>query len=135
MSMQQNKSLLKRFISEVNKGNFNVIDELFAEDYVNRYPAPGATPNKEGFKQVLVGTRKTFPDFHWSLEDIIAEGDKVAYRLTMQGTDTGGFMGMPPTGKKVSIAGVSILRFANCKAVEHWYIGDNMTLFHQLGLV
>jgi len=135
MSTQQNKAILKRFISEVNKGNFDVMDELFAEDFVDRYPAHGETPNREGVKRVLAGSRNTFPDFHWSLEDIIAEGDKVAYRLTMQGTDTGGFTGMPPTGKKVSFTGISILRFANGKAVERWYIGDNMTLLHQLGLV
>jgi steroid delta-isomerase-like uncharacterized protein len=135
MSTQQNKAILKRFISEVNKGNFNVMDELFAEDLVDWYPSPGATPSREGFKQNLIGTRKTFPDFHWSLEDIIAEGDKVVYRLMMQGTDTGGFMGMPPTGKKVSFAGISILRFAHGKAVERWYIGDNMTALHQLGLL
>lgn len=92
MSTKQNKVILKRFISEVNKGNFDVMDELFAEDFVDRYPAHGETPNREGVKRVLAGSRNTFPDFHWSLEDILAEGDKVAYRFTMKGTDKGGYI-------------------------------------------
>jgi steroid delta-isomerase-like uncharacterized protein len=127
--------MLKRIFSELNKGNFNVIDELFAEDFVDRYPAPGATPTKEGFKQFLAGTYKSFPDWRWSLEDILAEGDKVAYRFTMHGTDKGGYIGLPPTGKKVSLTGIGILRFANSKIVERWTIADSMTLLHQLGLV
>ena len=135
MSTEQNKSMLKRIFSELNKGNINVIDELFAEDFVDRYPAPGETPTKEGFKQFLSGTHKSFPDWRWSLEDILAEGDKVAYRFTMKGTDKGGYIGVPPTGKKVSFAGVGILRFANGKVLERWTIADSLTLLHQLGLV
>jgi ketosteroid isomerase-like protein len=79
MSAKENKAILQRLFKEFNQGNLNVLDELFAEDFVDRYPVPGETPNKEGFKQFLAGTHKTFPDWHWSLEDIIAEGDKVAY--------------------------------------------------------
>jgi len=135
MSTEQNKSMLKRIFSELNKGNFNVIDEFFAEDFVDQYPAPGETPTKAGFKQFLAGTHKSFPDWRWSLEDILAEGDKVAYRFTMKGTDKGGYIGMPPTGKKVSLTGIGILRFANSKIVERWTIADAMTLLHQLGLV
>ena len=135
MSTEQNKSMLKRIFSELNKGNFNVIDELFAEDFVDRYPVPGETPNKEGFKQFLAGTHRSFPDWHWSVEDILAEGDKVAYRFTMHGTDKGGFIGLPPTGKKVSLTGIGILRFANSKIVERWTIADSMTLLRQLGAV
>ena len=135
MSTEQNKAMLKRIFSGLNKGNFNVIDELFAEDFVDRYPVPGETPNKEGFKIATASLRKTSPDMHWGLEDIIAEGDKVAYRFIMQGTDKGGYGGMPPTGKKVDFAGVGILRFANGKVIERWTIGDSMTLLHQLGLL
>ena len=135
MPTEQNKSMLKRIFAELNKGNFNVIDELFAADFVDRYPAPGETPTKEGFKQFLSGTHKSFPDWRWSLEDILAEGDKVAYRFTMHGTDRGGYIGMPPTNKKVSLTGVGILRFAHDKVVERWTIADSMTLLHQLGLV
>ncbi len=135
MSREKNKSMLKRIFSELNKGNFNVVGELFAEDFVDRYPVPGETPTKEGFKQLLVGTYKSFPNWHWSLKDMVAEGDRVAYRYEMKGTDTGGYIGMPPTGKQVRFAGVGILRFANGKALERWTIADSMTLLHQLGLV
>jgi len=135
MLEKQNKDIVRRLFKELNKGNFDVFDEIFAEDFIDRYPAGGETPTKEGLKQYIVSTCKPFPDFHWSPEDIIAEGDKVVCRLMMQGTETGGFMGMPPTGNKVIFAGVSIFRFANNKVVERWYVGDNMTLFRQLGLV
>ena len=135
MSTKENKAILRHLFKELNKGNLNVLDELFAEDFVDRYPVPGEMPNKEGFKQILVGTRKTFPDFHWSLEDIIAEGDKGTYRFTMHGTDKGGYIGLPPTGKQVSFAGIGILRFVNGKVVERWTIADSMTLLHQLGFV
>jgi steroid delta-isomerase-like uncharacterized protein len=135
MSAKQNKAILKRLFSEFNKGNINVIDELFTEDFVDRYPQLGEIPNKEGFKQAFADIRKTFPDWHLSLEDIIAEGEKVAYRFTMQGTDKGGYMGMPATGKKINYTSVGILRFANGKLAERWTLADSMTFMHQLGLV
>ncbi len=135
MSTEQNKSMLKRIFAELNKGNFNVIDELFAEDFVDRYPAPGATPNKGGFKQLMAGLHETFPDWHFRVEDMLAEGDKVAYRFTTQGTDKGGFMGLPATGKQINYGAVGILRFARGKVLERWTIADSMTLLHQLGLV
>ena len=135
MSTKENRAILQRLFRELNQGNVNVLDELFVEDFVDRYPVPGETPNKEGFKQFLAGTHETLPDWHWSLEDIIAEGDKVAYRFTMHGTDKGGYIGLPPTGKEVSFPGVGILRFAKGKVVERWTIVDSMNILHQLGLV
>lgn len=135
MSTKQNKAILQRIFSELNRGNFNILDEIFAEDFADRYPAPGEIPTREGFKQVLAGTHKTFPDWHFTIEDIIAEEDRVAYRFSMRGTDTGGFMGMPPTGKQVGYVAIGILRFANGKVVERWAVYDSLTLFNQLGLV
>jgi steroid delta-isomerase-like uncharacterized protein len=135
MPQTQNKDIVRHLFRELNGGNFGVFDKIFAEDFVDRYPVPGETPNREGLKRLLAGMHDTFPDWHWSLNDMLAEGDKIAYRSAMKGTDKGGYIGMPPTGKKVTFAGVGILRFANGKVVERWTIGDSMTLMHQLGLV
>ena len=135
MSTKQNKAGLKRLFAEFNKKNIAMIDELFAEDFVDRYPSPGETPNTEGFKQFLAGFYEAFPDCRWSLEDIVAEGDRVAYRFTMQGTNKGEYIGMPATGKKVNYDSVGILRFSNGKVAERWTLVDSMTFMHQLGLV
>ncbi len=135
MSVARNKAILQHIFEELNKGDIDIVDELFTEDFVDRYPVPGETPDKEGFKQFLAGLYKSFPDWRWSLEDIFSEGDKVAYRFTMQGTDRGGYIGMPPTGKKINFAGIGILRFDNGKVVERWTLGDSMTLLHQLGVI
>jgi len=135
MTLKQNKDIVRHLFRELNKGNFAVFDELFAEDFVDRYPVPGEMPNRENLKRLLAGMHDTFPDWHWGLKDVLTEGDKVAYRSEMKGTDTGGYIGMPPTGKKVSFAGVGMFRFANGKVVERWTIGDSMTLMHQLGLL
>jgi steroid delta-isomerase-like uncharacterized protein len=135
MSVEGNKAILQHIFKELNKGNIDIVDELFTEDFVDRYPAPGETPNKEGFKQFLSGLHKSFPDWRWSLEDIFSERDKVAYRFTMQGTDKGGYIGLPLTGREIRFAGIGILRFANSKVVERWTIGDSMTLLHQLGVI
>jgi steroid delta-isomerase-like uncharacterized protein len=135
MSAKGNKSILHLIFNELNKGNVNIVDELFTEDFVDRYPVPGETPDREGFKQFLAGLHKSFPDWRWNLEDIFSERDKVAYRFTMQGTDKGGYIGLPPTGREIRFAGIAILRFANSKVVERWTIGDSMTLLHQLGVI
>jgi steroid delta-isomerase-like uncharacterized protein len=135
MSAKQNEAILQHIFKELNKGNIDIVDELFADDFVDRYPVPGETPDREGFKQFLSGLHKSFPDWRWNLEDIFSEGDKVAYRFTMKGTDKGGYIGLPPTGKKINFAGIGILRFANSKVAERWTIGDSMTLLHQLGII
>jgi len=135
MSAKQNEAILKRIFEELNKGNVYIVNELFTEDFVDRYPVPGETPDREGFKQFLAGLHKSFPDWRWNIEDIFSEGDKVAYRFTMQGTDRGGYIGMPPTGKKINFAGIGILRFDNSKVAERWTIGDSMALLYQLGII
>jgi steroid delta-isomerase-like uncharacterized protein len=127
--------LLRHIFKELNKGNIDMVDELFTEDFADRYPAPGETPDREGFKQFLSGLHKSFPDWRWSLEDFFSEGDKIAYRFTMKGTDKGGYIGLPPTGREINFAGIGILRFAGGKVVERWTIGDSMALLHQLGIL
>ena len=135
MSTEENKAIVSRLFEELNKGNLDILDQIFAPDFVNHHPAPGMPPDKEGVKQFIVTMHNTFSDYKWNVEDLIAEGDKVVYRFNMQGTDTGGLMGMPPTGRKVVAEAIGIQRFANGKVVERWNIADSLGMLQQLGII
>src|SRR5438876_12417081 len=101
MSTEENKALVRRFIEEVhNKGNVDAIDEIYAPDYVNHNPVPPYTPDREGYKRFIAETRAAFPDYRFSIDDLIAEGDKVVNRWTSRSTHRGEFMGMPATGRQ-----------------------------------
>lgn len=135
MSPEDNKALGRRIVDAVNTGNWTTIDEVFAPGYVNRSPAPGTTPDLEGFKQGLTKFRAAFPDFRYTIEDEIVVGDKLVHRLTARGTQKGEFMGTPATGKYASWSEIHIGRIANGKVVEHWSLEDQYGLMQQLGLV
>ena len=103
----QNKAIARRFLEEVvNKGNLAVADRLVVPDFVDHNPLPGLEAGAEGFKQSFVVFRAAFPDLKYTIEDIIAEGDKVVVRWTAKGTHKGELLGMPATGKHVAITGV-----------------------------
>jgi steroid delta-isomerase-like uncharacterized protein len=134
MSSAENRRLLERFYEEVmSGGNLAFIDEYCSADYVDHdddLPAPG----REGLKQHVEMIRRGFPDTQVTVEDIVAEGDKVAVRTTARGTHMGEFMGVPPTGKQITISGMDITRFSEGKIVEHWGLVDAMAMMQQLGL-
>ncbi len=135
MSTEQNKTIVRRIFDEiVNKGNLGVADELLAADYVNHdFPAPA--PGAEGFKLVTTMFRSAFPDIVVTLEDEVAEGDKVVTRGVFAGTHTGEFMGIPATGRKVTIKYLDIWRLENGKAKENWVQMDLLGLMQQLGVI
>ena len=117
MSTEQNKAAERRIIAELNAGNMDIVDELFAPDFVYHLagmPAQG----REDFKQLLGTTYSAFPDWHMTEDDMIAEGDKVVTRATDSGTHLGTFLGMAPTGKPFKYSKVLIARFENGKEVE-----------------
>ena len=131
---EENKALARRYVEEaINKGNLAVIDELTADDFVEHNPFPGQAPGVEGEKQLISMMRAAFPDLHSTIEDVIAEGDKVVLRATTRGTHKGEFMGIPPTGKQVTVTEIHIVRFANGKGVDHWGEVDMMGMMQQLG--
>lgn len=134
MSPEENKALGRRFVDAVNTGNLTTIDDVFAPGYVNRSPAPGTSPDLDGFKKGLTTFRAAFPDFRYTIEDEIVVGDKLVHRLTARGTQKGEFMGAPATGKQASWSEIHIGRIANGKLVEHWGLGDWYGLMQQLGL-
>jgi steroid delta-isomerase-like uncharacterized protein len=133
----ENKAVFRRYFEEVlNTGNLDLVDELIARTYVSHYPTGydfGGGP--EGVKQIVTAVRAGFPDVHFTIEDLIAEGDKVVGRWTFRGTHQGDFMGILPTGKKVSVMGIAIYRVARGKIAEAWVAWDAMGLMQQLGAV
>lgn len=138
MSVEKNKSLIRRFYEEVaNKGNMAVVDELIADEYVvHGVPARAeAPPGPEGDKQIFTMYRTAFPDLRFTFEDQIAEGDKVVTRLTIRGTHQGEFMGIAPTNRPITVTGVSIVRIAGGKLVEGWVNIDMLGMMRQLGVV
>ena len=136
MSAEQNKILVRRFVDEVqSRGNIDAIDELCSPEFVNHSAPPGVPSNREGVKQVTAMFRQAFPGSYFTVEDMIAEGDKVATRKTFHGTHQGEFMGIPPTGQQVSIGLIDIVRIVDGRVVEHWSMGDNLGMLQQLGVV
>lgn len=133
---ERNKALLRRFYEELwSQGDLGAIPELVAEDFVDHHPLPDALPGREGLAALITTWRRAFPDMSETCEDLIAEGDKVVGRFTMRGTHKGEFMGVPPTGKRVTMSGIDILRVAGGKIAEFWYGEHLLELMQQLGAV
>jgi steroid delta-isomerase-like uncharacterized protein len=137
MSSEQDKALIARFIEEIfNRGNMRVADEVLAPDFIEHEQLPPGIPNnREGVKVLTTLLRTAFPDFKATIEDILAEGNKVVVRMTWSGTHQGEFMGVPPTGKRVSIGVIDIIRISGGKLVEHWGQMDSMGMMQQLGAI
>jgi steroid delta-isomerase-like uncharacterized protein len=135
MSTEENKTLARRLFEIFGTGDLALADELIAADVIDHQALPGMPPGREGFKQFVSIFHAAFPDLHVTVEDLIAEGDKVVGRTTMRGTHQGEFMGIPPTGKQCTISGIDIIRFANGQVVEHWGNSDDLGLMQQLGVI
>jgi steroid delta-isomerase-like uncharacterized protein len=136
MTIEEHKALVRRFVDEVQSaGNIDAIDELCSPEFVNHSAPSGMPPNREGVKQVTAMFRQAFPDSYFTVEDMIAEGDKVATHKTFHGTHEGEFMGMPPTGRRVSMELIDIVRISEGRVVEHWSMGDNLGMMQQLGVI
>ena len=132
MSLEENKAIIRRLFEVFNKQNLALLDELIAPDYVDR---PRQFGNLESYKQYLRMFFKTFPDTHETIEDIIAEEDKVWIRVKGVGTHKGEFRGLAPTGKKITWEAVSIWRIADGKVVELQYATTELDFLKQLGVI
>ena len=133
MSSAQHKTAFRMVIEEaLNKGNYDVLDELFAPDYAEHQF--GIKTTVEGMKEDFAFLRRAFPDLHLTIDDMIANDDTVWGRMTARGTNLGPFMG-PPTGKHMEITVIDILRFADGMIVEHWGSPDRFAAMAQLGLL
>jgi steroid delta-isomerase-like uncharacterized protein len=132
----RNKAVVRRFIEEVqNQKNWDSYDELNASDFVNLSAPPGVPSDKQGGKMFLASFLNAFPDCCVTIDDMIAEGDRVATKKTFTGTHTVELNGIPPTGRRVTIQYVDILRLRDGQIVEHWLSMDQMSFMQQLGVV
>lgn len=135
MSVKKNKEAVRRVIEEAfNKGNLAVVDGVMSTEYVY-HSSLGDAKGPDGFKKTVNMFRTAFPDIHSTIEDIVAEGDKVATRATLRGTHRGEFMGIAPTDKKINVAVSGLIRFAGEKEVEAWGNMDMLTFYQQLGII
>ena len=132
--MSDNKGLVRRVCEEaINKGNFGVLEEVLGTDYVYREPTIGEKRGKTAIRELMTMYRNAFPDLKMTIEEQIAEGDKVVTRWTATGTQRGEFMGVRPTGKQSRVQGIVVTRFANGKIVEETEIYDALGMLRQLG--
>jgi predicted ester cyclase len=135
---EQNKALSNRVFEEVwNQGKLDVIDELVAGNYVFNNPSVpgGKLTGPEAFKKFVQMGRAAVADIRITINDQVAEGDKVVTRWTETGTLTGALMGIAPTGKRGTMTGITIDRYQSGKLVEQWQNADQLGMFQQLGLV
>ncbi|UCE36156.1 MAG: ester cyclase [Thermoplasmata archaeon] len=136
MSKEENKAIVTRMYEEIhNNGNLNKAEELVTSDFVDRTPAmPDMPKGPEGVKLLFGTLRSAFPDLHTTVEDMVSEDDRVVARLTMRGTHKGEFMGIPATGKEISISGIDIVRLSKGKVAERWGVADIAGMMQQLGV-
>jgi steroid delta-isomerase-like uncharacterized protein len=134
---EENKTVVRRFLEEIfTAGNLELVDELFAPDFVLHDPVlPEEVSGPEGMKRYVSMYRVAYPDTHFTIEDQIAEGDEVVTRWTGQGTHEGELMGIPPTGKQVTVTGIEVDRVSSGKIQETWVNYDALGMMQQLGVV
>jgi predicted ester cyclase len=130
---EKNKAQFRRMYEEgLNGGNLAVADELIDPECLDHEAHPGGDRGPESIRALITMLRTAFPDLHFAIEHLVAEGDTVAGRLTMSGTHEGPLMGMPPTGQKVRQNHMHFVRFRDGKAIEHWGVRDDVTMMRQL---
>jgi steroid delta-isomerase-like uncharacterized protein len=136
MLAEENKALVRRFVDEVQSGgNIDLIDEICSPEFVNHSAPPRLPADREGIKIVTAIFREAFPDSYFTVEDMMAEEDKVATRKTFHGTHRGEFMSIPPSGRSVSMALIDVVRITDGRVVEHWSVADNLSMMQQLGVI
>lgn len=135
MSIEQNKQIVRRYQEIYNNNDLDALGEVVAQDLSMPKVMSGMPPGLEGAKRVHEITLIGMPDWHTEIDDLIGEGDKAVARITMSGTHTGDFWGIPATGKKVEFTGIYIVRIENGKIIEHWGEEDGVSLMQQLGVM
>ncbi len=135
MSLEENKKTVRRYQEIYNSNDLDSLREVVSENLRTPKIMSGIPTGMEGAKVAHRIMLAGFPDYQTMIDDLIAEDDKVVARITMSGTNTGSFMGMPATGKHVSFTGIYMARIANGKIVEHWGEEDGVGLLQQLGML
>lgn len=135
-SLDENKTIVRRLIREgQEEGRLEVVDELLADDFVDRTPLEGLPATREGVRMLFAALRAAFPDLKVEISEQIAEDDKVVTRKTFRGTHGGPFLGLAPTGASVHFEVIDILTVRDRKICEHRVVLDKLDLFRQLGAI
>lgn len=133
MSAEENKAIIRRYYDELwNRWNLDVVDEIISVEVAFRGSLGSTVKGRHDFKQYVNMVRAAFPDFHNTIDDLIAEGDKVVARLTYRGTHKGELFGIAPTGRQVTYSGIAIFQIADSQIVDGWVIGDTLGLMRQI---
>jgi steroid delta-isomerase-like uncharacterized protein len=134
MSIEDQKALVRRWIGALNQKDLADFDALCAPDFVHHSPST-TIRGLDAYRQALATDFAAFPDMHFTVDELIAEGDTVVARLTGHGAHQGSLGGIPPTGKQATVVGVTIYRIAAGKLAEQWEYFDNLGLLQQLGVI
>ena len=134
MSTEENKAIVRRWYEEFGeRADLDVLDELYAPAWVGHFPQSGDLRGAEGHKPLGRRFATAFPDGRYEVEDVLAEGDRVATRYTFRGTHRGEFFGVPPTGRAVAATGINVHRVEGGRIAEQWAQFDTVGLLRQLG--
>ncbi|MDQ6846408.1 MAG: ester cyclase [Candidatus Dormibacteraeota bacterium] len=136
MTTDQNRAIVRRYYDEVLNGrSVAVLDEIALDDYIENDPFPGMGNGREQLKLRASALLSAFSPCTFKIEDIVAEGDRVAVRWRSRGTQSGEFMGIPPTNRPYEIAGIDFHRLVDGRMAEHWHVVDQLSQLQQLGLL
>lgn len=136
MAAQKHEDVVRGFYEAVfNKGDQAALNDLVAADFVDHNPFPGQGPDREGLRQFVQTFRGPLPDLRVEIQDMIAQGDKIAVRWTARATHKGDFLQIPATGKQVTISGIDIMRIADGKIAEHWGHQDQLGFVREIGVL
>lgn len=133
---EQHKTAMKNFVDGgFNRKDLSALDAYFSPELKDHALPPGLPEGLEGRKMFYQAFLAAFPDIHLHIEDLFAEGNKLVTRWSAHGTHNGELMGIPATGREVTLSGIAIDRFENGQSVEHWEIFDQFGLMQQLGVI
>ncbi len=133
MSLEQNKAVLTCLVDFINTGETAIADRVVASNFLERDPFPGQQPGREGLKATILMIRAAFPDLEWVVDEMVAEGETVASRFTWRGTHRGPFLGVPATGKQITVTGMVFDRVVEGQLVESQILLNTLGILTQLG--
>jgi steroid delta-isomerase-like uncharacterized protein len=133
VSLEEHKAIVRRYQETLNDGDLETLGEVVATDISMPTAFPGFPPGLEGARAIAAANRQMIPDFRVTIDELVAEGDRVAASFTITGTHTRDMFGIPPSGKAFSVIGMSMFRIADGKIVEHRGVGDMLSALQQIG--
>jgi len=136
MTTEENKAVIRAFVEEViNQGRMERADELVAQEFIEHDPLPSQEQGREGLKEIIAVIRNAFPDIHWVMLEMVAEGEMVFSRFSWSGTHRGTFLGIPATGRRVEISGMVLDRVVAGRMAESRILMNSLLLMQQLGVI